>query len=390
MKIDARPPAPTGTRAWVRPPQEMSAVVGRWVDATADVLALDENTLLARHPDQVRTVLTGRDYLTRGQRPAALMRAERALLSAAAGEFMLLDLIAVTHAQQLATRLEHLAAVGDGADLTAMMDRLVVRVLLEALLGPVDVDEIAAAVAAASRVADVPVPPAAARADSYTGVTAAVCAALARQSPLSRGPVVQRLIDDGHRMEVIATHLAILLVDGCDMVAQALSWTWISLISATPVYRQWRQQIQATPALARTLTGDLTRESLRLFPPAWALARTAASDTRLGQTPVAGGTLVVVSPFVTHRHPQIWGEQAQRFAPQRARPAHRFAWLPFGAGHLQCVGAAYALWMADVVVSILGRRVQFHPVTGGDAVLPRFGRVLAAPAFEVEISAKER
>jgi hypothetical protein len=78
------------------------------------------------------------------------------------------------------------------------------------------------------------------------------------------------------------------------------------------------------------------QETLRLYPPAYALARTAGEVDVVGGFRVDAGASVTLSPYLTHRHPAFW-EQPDHFDPERFRPErsaerHRFAYIPFGAG----------------------------------------------------------
>src|SRR5204862_265629 len=87
-------------------------------------------------------------------------------------------------------------------------------------------------------------------------------------------------------------------------------------------------------------------EVLRLYPPTWLTARTASENDELGGYEIPAGALILLSPYVTHRHLACW-EEPERFDPDRfmptraaARPA--FAYFPFGGGPRRCIGGAVA------------------------------------------------
>jgi cytochrome P450 len=81
-------------------------------------------------------------------------------------------------------------------------------------------------------------------------------------------------------------------------------------------------------------------ESLRLYPPAAAIARVSAADDEIGEVKIPAGSLVMISPWVLHRHAKLWSEP-EAFDPSRFladKPlAHHLAYLPFGAGPRVCV-----------------------------------------------------
>jgi cytochrome P450 len=113
-------------------------------------------------------------------------------------------------------------------------------------------------------------------------------------------------------------------------------------------------------------------ESLRLYPPAFAIVRIASGPDRLGDLEVPRGTLVMISPWVLQRHLRLW-KDPDAFNPSRflgdASLAHRFAYMPFGAGPRICIGAQLALTEACLVLATLIQR--FHvTLAGARPVLP--------------------
>jgi cytochrome P450 len=115
-------------------------------------------------------------------------------------------------------------------------------------------------------------------------------------------------------------------------------------------------------------------ESMRLYPPAATLSREAiAPDVVAGHALPAGAT-VFISPWVVHRHRRLWDEP-DAFRPERflapARDAvPRFSYLPFGAGPRICIGAAFALQEAVILLATLLRSHRFEMQPGADAPGP--------------------
>ncbi len=125
-------------------------------------------------------------------------------------------------------------------------------------------------------------------------------------------------------------------------------------------------------------------ESLRLYPPAFMLTREAvADDTVMGRT-VKAGTVVVISPWVLHRHRKLWAAP-DVFDPSRFMPGapavDRCAYLPFGAGPRICVGANFALTEAVLVLARMLRSFRVE-LCGDGSVMPR-GIVTTQPDREV-------
>lgn len=155
--------------------------------------------------------------------------------------------------------------------------------------------------------------------------------------------------------------LITLMLAAHETTANALTWTWY-LLSQHP-------EVEATlhAELDRVLGGclptaeDLSRltytrqvlaESMRLYPPAWAVERRAIEDVEIGGYTIAKGTVVLACQYFVHRDPRWWPDP-ERFSPERwAEPAHdrpKFAYFPFGAGTRICIGEHFA-WMEGMLV----------------------------------------
>jgi cytochrome P450 len=114
--------------------------------------------------------------------------------------------------------------------------------------------------------------------------------------------------------------------------------------------------------------GRAFHESLRLYPPGWAFARTATQEDSIGGYAIPPGGLVVISPYVMHRSPRFW-EKPEVFDPDRFLPARsagrpKFAYFPFGAGPRKCIGASLGSLEAPLLVAALLQQLDFqllHP-----------------------------
>jgi cytochrome P450 len=169
--------------------------------------------------------------------------------------------------------------------------------------------------------------------------------------------------------------VATLILAGHETTAVTLFWAIIMLAQA-PEEQDWlAEEAVAVPITINTLT-DLIRsrsvvnETLRLFPAAFTVVREAIARDRIGDLDLPARTLVMISPWVLHRHHALWHDPAlfrpARFMPGQPPPA-RFAFMPFGAGPRICVGAQFAMTEAVLVLaSLIGRfrvtRVDTRPV----------------------------
>ena len=116
------------------------------------------------------------------------------------------------------------------------------------------------------------------------------------------------------------------------------------------------------PAL--TLTRRILQESMRLYPPAWIIARSVIGPDEIAGYEIPARSILFISPYVVHRHPGLW-EDPEGFDPQRfASEPPRGAYLPFGGGPRMCIGNAFATMEAELVLATLAQRLRFALVPG--------------------------
>jgi cytochrome P450 len=125
-------------------------------------------------------------------------------------------------------------------------------------------------------------------------------------------------------------------------------------------------EIDDLPALPYTRM--VLDEAMRLYPPAWIIDRNAADHDEIDGFAIPKGSLILVSPYVIHRHPAFWpdGEcfDPARFAKDQGKDRPRHAYVPFGLGPRVCIGTSFALAEAVMVLASLMNVFDVEPKTG--------------------------
>jgi len=158
------------------------------------------------------------------------------------------------------------------------------------------------------------------------------------------------------RDQIITIFLA-----GYETIANALSWTWYLLAQNPQAEERFHAELDEVLAGRLPALDDLPRlrytemvlaESMRLYPPAWAMGRRALRDFALGPYWLPARTTVLMSQYVMHRDPRYYPDplrfDPERFTPQAKAARPKLAYFPFGAGTRQCIGESFA-WMEGVL-----------------------------------------
>lgn len=181
----------------------------------------------------------------------------------------------------------------------------------------------------------------------------------------------------GMSERLLRDEIATMIIAGHETVASALSWAWHLLATHPRVQDQLHAELDAVLGERLPTYDDVARlpftravldETLRLYPPAWVLTRRAREDDVLAGHRLPAGSLVIISPWVLHRHPDVFAD-AEHFAPVRFLPDRRDevprgSYIPFGAGPRLCIGRDTALLEGVLVLAALARRRAVRPITG--------------------------
>jgi len=167
---------------------------------------------------------------------------------------------------------------------------------------------------------------------------------------------------------------------GHETTANAMTWALYLLSKHPSVLRRLEDEIQTvlgtrSPRLEDlsklTYTTAVLQEAMRLYPPVWAFEREAAEDDELGPYRVRKGELVGVFTYVLHRNPKYWpnpeGFDPNNFLTESDRPKH--AYVPFGAGPRMCIGHAFAMMEAQILLAMMVQRYRLDLQRGAKIVL---------------------
>jgi cytochrome P450 len=173
---------------------------------------------------------------------------------------------------------------------------------------------------------------------------------------------------------------------GHETTANTITWS-LFLLSQSP---EWRARVEAEAA--RELGGPIagladrlveTRavidEAVRLYPPIAAISRLAKGPDELAGESVKRGTMVVIATYVLHRHQLYWRDpntfDPNRFLGKAKHDIDRYAYIPFGGGIRTCIGSAFALQEATLILATIIKNFDVELAPGAD-VWPLLGVTL--------------
>ena len=198
------------------------------------------------------------------------------------------------------------------------------------------------------------------------------------------------------------------MLAGHETTANALAWMWF-LLARHPAVREGMlaevdEVLQGRPPTVADLprlpwTTACFQEAMRVYPPAWAIPRTAIAEDVIGGHRIRRGTTVIVPIYALHHDERYWPDPERydptRFLPENTRGRHRSSYLPFGGGRRICIGTSFALMEATLITAMMSQRFVYdlvpgHPVEP-EATLtlrPRHGiRMIARPRVRDELAA---
>jgi cytochrome P450 len=207
-----------------------------------------------------------------------------------------------------------------------------------------------------------------------------------RTSDKDMGDLLSMLLqvqdEDGSQMtdQQLRDEVMNLLLAGHETTANALSWTWMLLSHNPEVQTKLQEELQAVlggrvPSMADLpqlrYTERVVLESMRLYPPVWAMTRQALQDCEIGGYLIPAGTNVFMSQWVMHRDSRYFDNpeefQPNRWADDLAKRLPTYAYFPFGGGPRVCIGKSFALMETVLVLATIAQKFQLtlvpeHPI----------------------------
>ncbi|MFO1147842.1 MAG: cytochrome P450 [Alsobacter sp.] len=171
--------------------------------------------------------------------------------------------------------------------------------------------------------------------------------------------------------EEVGANIVTFIGAGHETTANALTWTLYLLATHPEARRMVEAEADAAGDLAQAArderlpwTRAVLEEAMRLYPPVASLTRAAREQDVVAGAVVPKGALVVVAPYVLHRHERLWEDPAlfrpERFLPGAREAIDRYAYLPFGAGPRICIGQLFAMTEAVIALAAMLRSLRFQ------------------------------
>jgi cytochrome P450 len=189
--------------------------------------------------------------------------------------------------------------------------------------------------------------------------------------------------EDGSHMtrQQLRDEAMTLFIAGHETTSQMLSWTWYALSQNPAIEQRLQEELNGVLGGRPPQVADLPRlpylqavmnESLRLYPPAYILARMAIEPCQIGGYDIPLRSTIVLAPWVTHRDPRFY-DDPDTYRPERwldglmqRLPAG--AYFPFGDGPRRCIGQGFALMEAAIVIGALAQKFRLRLVPGHEVV----------------------
>ncbi|MCG8315489.1 MAG: cytochrome P450 [Pseudomonadales bacterium] len=199
----------------------------------------------------------------------------------------------------------------------------------------------------------------------------------------------------------IRDQLMTLFLAGHETTSHALTWTWYLLSKYPEVEKKLHQELDQVLAgriptyedlSALPYTEQVIKEAMRLYPPAYVLARRARRDTEVGGYKVPAGSELVIWVYMTHHDARWYPEpdvfKPERFAPDAVVQLPKLAYLPFGGGPRSCIGAEFAMVEARLILATLAQ--SFQPrMANRQQVTPK-PRITLTPKTNVKMVLRPR
>ena len=210
-----------------------------------------------------------------------------------------------------------------------------------------------------------------------------------RASGLDKGDLLSMLLlsrdeETGQHLtdEQVRDEAMTLFIAGHETTAQAMAWSWY-LLAQHPGHLE-RLRSEGMPYALLVM-----KESMRLYPPAFVMARSALRDTSIGGFGIRKDDIVLIAPWLFHRDPRLFEDPLRfdpdRFLPEREAALPRFAYMPFGGGKRICIGNQFALMEGQIILSTIASHVSMELASRRPVELQPFITLRPKNGVNVEI-----
>lgn len=215
--------------------------------------------------------------------------------------------------------------------------------------------------------------------------------------------IAARHEEDGPHMseQQLRDEVLALFVAGQETTALALTWVWYLLAQHPEVEAALHTELDdvlggRSPTAADAPNLQYTRrilwETLRLYPPIWGFMQKVVRADEIRGFKLPAGSVVILSPYITHRHPAVW-ENPEIFDPgrmtrSRAEGLPHYAFFPFSGGRHKCIGREYATLEAQLVLATIAQRYRLRLTTNEE--VPAKAQMTLRPARPIRMALEPR
>lgn len=172
--------------------------------------------------------------------------------------------------------------------------------------------------------------------------------------------------------EQLREEIMTIFIAGHETTANVLTFAWYLLSQNPEKEAAFHHELDnlngKTPDITDLARLEYTRqviyETMRLYPPAWAIGRRSLGPDQLGEYHIEKDTNVLFCPYVIHRDPKRWENVdafiPERFSPEKMKEYHKFLYFPFGGGPRLCIGNNFALMEMQLAMATIGQQYQFE------------------------------
>lgn len=209
--------------------------------------------------------------------------------------------------------------------------------------------------------------------------------------------------DDQGRLPLkrVRDEVTTFMLAGHETTANAMAWMWYLLAQNPAARDRMLDEVDRVLAGRRPTVDDLSdlvwttacfMEAMRMYPPAWAIPRTAIRDDVIGGHRIPRGATVIIPVYSVHHDERFWPEpevfDPSRFLPENSKGRHRSAYLPFGGGKRVCIGTSFALMETTLITAMMSQRFTYDLVPGHP--VEREATLTLRPRYGIKMVARRR